>query len=267
MVGARAGGGRRGGRGDGTTRSARPRRPGPAAGCASNGSEFTVDSLARYHLHDVLHHTHDVRDTARGPRWRRTTATRATTATRPGSSTTSVRAELDAFAAAVGAGGAVLEIGSAGGRDALALEERGLTRAPYRRHAGLRRADAQPRVRRRRARPADRRPRAGRTTASGPAPACCTSPARTSRWCCAASPRRPGRAACSPCRSRRATARGGRRTVTSGAAAVRLLARGAAARGARRRRLAGATRSTHGTGGCGRAVARRSGAVQMSEAG
>ena len=38
-----------------------------------------------------------------------------------------VRAELDWFAGAVGAGGSVLEIGSAGGRDAIQLEERGLT--------------------------------------------------------------------------------------------------------------------------------------------
>jgi hypothetical protein len=30
-------------------------------GLRSNGSEFTVDTLARYHLHDVLHHSHDVR--------------------------------------------------------------------------------------------------------------------------------------------------------------------------------------------------------------
>ena len=29
-------------------------------GLRSNGSEFTVDSIARYHLHDVLHHSHDV---------------------------------------------------------------------------------------------------------------------------------------------------------------------------------------------------------------
>jgi SAM-dependent methyltransferase len=38
-----------------------------------------------------------------------------------------VRAELDWFAGRVGAGGSVLEIGSAGGRDAIQLEERGLT--------------------------------------------------------------------------------------------------------------------------------------------
>ena len=30
-------------------------------GLRSNGSRFTVDSIARYHLHDVRHHSHDVR--------------------------------------------------------------------------------------------------------------------------------------------------------------------------------------------------------------
>jgi hypothetical protein len=32
-------------------------------GSRSNGSEFTVDSLARYFLHDVVHHLHDVGST------------------------------------------------------------------------------------------------------------------------------------------------------------------------------------------------------------
>jgi len=96
-------------------------------GLRDNGSEFTVDSIARYHLHDVLHHSHDVR---RG-------AAQATVAAYDGDATAysdatwelndGVRAELDWLAGAVGPGGAVLEIGSAGGRDALALEERGLT--------------------------------------------------------------------------------------------------------------------------------------------
>jgi SAM-dependent methyltransferase len=96
-------------------------------GLRDNGSEFTVDSIARYHLHDVIHHSHDVRRTA----------SRATVAAYDGNATEysdatwelndEVRAELDWFAAAVGSGGAVLEIGSAGGRDAIALEERGLT--------------------------------------------------------------------------------------------------------------------------------------------
>jgi SAM-dependent methyltransferase len=95
-------------------------------GFRSNGSEFTVDSLARYHLHDVLHHSHDVRHLAT-----RATVTAYDGDAEPYSDATwalnhEVTAELDAFAAAVGAGGAVLEVGSAGGRDALALEERGL---------------------------------------------------------------------------------------------------------------------------------------------
>jgi len=34
-------------------------------GLRSNGSEFTVESLGRYHLHDVVHHTCDVT----GTRW------------------------------------------------------------------------------------------------------------------------------------------------------------------------------------------------------
>ncbi len=96
-------------------------------GLRDNGSEFTVDSIARYHLHDVLHHSHDVHGTA----------ARATVAAYDGDAASysdatwdlndEVRAELDAFASAVGSGGTVLEIGSAGGRDAIALEERGLT--------------------------------------------------------------------------------------------------------------------------------------------
>jgi SAM-dependent methyltransferase len=96
-------------------------------GLRSNGSEFTVDSIARYHLHDVLHHSHDVR----------AFAARATAAAYDEHAEAfsvsvahlgeEVRADLDAFAHAVGAGGVVLEVGSGGGRDAAALEEHGLT--------------------------------------------------------------------------------------------------------------------------------------------
>jgi len=35
-------------------------------GRRSNGSVFTVDSLARYHLHDVVHHLWDIRETGAG---------------------------------------------------------------------------------------------------------------------------------------------------------------------------------------------------------
>jgi len=95
-------------------------------GVRDDGSVFTVDTLSRYHLHDLVHHAHDVRDFA----------ARATVAAYDGNAreyaeavwelNDGVRAELDWLAAAVGAGGHVLEIGSAGGRDAIALEERGL---------------------------------------------------------------------------------------------------------------------------------------------
>ncbi len=96
-------------------------------GLRDNGSEFIVDTIARYHLHDVLHHSHDVRRSAAG----------ATVAAYDGDATPysdaswdlndGVTAELDWLAGAVGPGASVLEIGSAGGRDAIALEERGLT--------------------------------------------------------------------------------------------------------------------------------------------
>jgi 2-polyprenyl-3-methyl-5-hydroxy-6-metoxy-1,4-benzoquinol methylase len=97
------------------------------AGVRDDGSVFTIDSLGRYHLHDLVHHAHDVR----------AFAARATVAAYDGSAQDfsdgtwalgfDDQVALDAFARAVGAGGTVLEIGSAGGRDALQLEERGLT--------------------------------------------------------------------------------------------------------------------------------------------
>jgi 2-polyprenyl-3-methyl-5-hydroxy-6-metoxy-1,4-benzoquinol methylase len=95
-------------------------------GLRDNGSEFTVDSIARYHLHDVLHHTHDVRAAAA-----RATVAAYDGAAEPYSDASweiddAFGAGLDSYASAVGAGGTVLEIGSAGGRDAIALEERGL---------------------------------------------------------------------------------------------------------------------------------------------
>lgn len=32
----------------------------PRRGLRSNGDAFTIDTIARYHLHDVVHHAHDV---------------------------------------------------------------------------------------------------------------------------------------------------------------------------------------------------------------
>ena len=96
-------------------------------GLRDNGSEFTVDSIARYHLHDVLHHSHDVRRSASGATVEAYDGNAEEYSDASWAMNDEVRAELDWLAGSVGAGGSVLEIGSAGGRDAIQLEERGLT--------------------------------------------------------------------------------------------------------------------------------------------
>lgn len=92
-------------------------------GFRSNGSEFTVDSIARYHLHDVVHHLWDVRRTVTVAAY--DAAAEAYRAASPGMAD-QVQAGIDTFVAGLGPGARVLEIGSAGGRDALALEAGGL---------------------------------------------------------------------------------------------------------------------------------------------
>ena len=107
--------------------SAAPEETWVRRGLRSNGSEFTVDTLARYHLHDVLDHTHDVRAAAA----RATVAAYDEDAAAFSEATARLndwtRAELDWLAGALGGEGTVLEIGSGGGRDAAGLQERGLT--------------------------------------------------------------------------------------------------------------------------------------------
>jgi SAM-dependent methyltransferase len=96
-------------------------------GTRSNGDTFTVDSLARYHLHDLVHHAHDVSHVTK----RVTVASyesfaadyRAGTQEMPDE----VRQSIEAFVAALNEGARVLEIGSGPGRDARALEEAGLS--------------------------------------------------------------------------------------------------------------------------------------------
>lgn len=93
-------------------------------GLRSNGSEFTVDSIARYHLHDVVHHLHDVAGAVTVAAYDVAVAGyREQTQVVPDN----VRDALDAFAAALPEHGRVLEIGSGSGRDACLLEERGLS--------------------------------------------------------------------------------------------------------------------------------------------
>lgn len=95
-------------------------------GFRSNGSEFTLESIGRYHVHDIVHHLHDVRaasaratvaayDVSAGPY-------RDGTLVMPDS----VRAVLARFVSAVPEGARILEIGSGPGRDAQALEASGL---------------------------------------------------------------------------------------------------------------------------------------------
>ena len=96
-------------------------------GTRSNGDLFTVDTLARYHLHDVVHHAHDVSHITK----RVTVASYdewaeqyRTGAPEPSEHILAARAR---FVAALPAGARVLEVGSGPGRDALALEEAGLS--------------------------------------------------------------------------------------------------------------------------------------------
>jgi SAM-dependent methyltransferase len=95
-------------------------------GRRSDGSVFTAATLGAYHLHDVVHHLHDI-----GQDPRSTTVASydvAAAAYRDGTVTMpdSVRRVIDHVAATLGPGARVLEVGSGPGRDAAALEEAGL---------------------------------------------------------------------------------------------------------------------------------------------
>ncbi|MCY7394982.1 MAG: methyltransferase type 12 [Nocardioides sp.] len=95
-------------------------------GTRSNGSAFTVESLGHHHLHDVAHHAWDV-----GAAVARATVRAYDRDPQSYGAATSelyglVRARLETLVAALGAGARVLEIGSAGGRDAAYLEAHGI---------------------------------------------------------------------------------------------------------------------------------------------
>ncbi len=96
-------------------------------GDRSDGREFTVDTLARYHLHDLVHHAHDVSHVTKRVTVASYNAYAAEYAAAMAQMPDNVQAKIDDFAAAVGEGGRVLEIGSGSGRDALALEAAGLS--------------------------------------------------------------------------------------------------------------------------------------------
>jgi len=96
-------------------------------GLRSNGSEFTVAGLGRYHLHDVVHHAWDVRAAAARATVEAYDASAATYRDGTAQVPDTLRTAVAALAAATGPGARVLEIGSGGGRDARLLEEAGLS--------------------------------------------------------------------------------------------------------------------------------------------
>lgn len=96
-------------------------------GFRSDGSVFTVESIGRYHLHDIVHHAWDVRDAVARATVEAYDAHAAAYRAGTLAATDQTRAQLDSFVAAVGTPGRVLEIGSGPGRDALLLEQAGLS--------------------------------------------------------------------------------------------------------------------------------------------
>ena len=93
-------------------------------GRRSNGDAFTVESIGRYHLHDVVHHLWDVAGAVTVAGYdQQAAAYRAAGQPMPDS----VRVAIDGLVAALPAGSRVLEIGSGSGRDAAALEAGGLS--------------------------------------------------------------------------------------------------------------------------------------------
>ena len=96
-------------------------------GRRSDGAGFTVDTFARYHLHDVVHHAHDVSHITKRVTVDSYDASAEAYRDHAPAMTDEVAAALDRFVAALPAGSRVLEVGSGSGRDATALEARGLS--------------------------------------------------------------------------------------------------------------------------------------------
>jgi SAM-dependent methyltransferase len=96
-------------------------------GVRSDGAVFTVATLGRYHYHDVFHHLHDVRALAERLTIGAYDDYAGEYAAGTGAMPDAVAANIARFVGAVGSGGRVLEVGSGPGRDALALEQIGLS--------------------------------------------------------------------------------------------------------------------------------------------
>ncbi|MBA2953124.1 methyltransferase domain-containing protein [Nocardioides sp. MAH-18] len=95
-------------------------------GLRSNGSEFTVESIGRYHLHDLVHHAWDVRAAVARATVAAYDAHAAAYAQGIPAADDQLEAQQRDFAAALGPGARVLEVGSGPGRDAALLESLGL---------------------------------------------------------------------------------------------------------------------------------------------
>ncbi len=131
-------------------------------GRRSDGATFTVDTFARYHLHDLVHHAHDVSHITK----RVTVASyeadaEAYAAGQPPVSG-EVAAAVEGFAGLLENGARVLEVGSGSGRDATAARGAWPVGPPYRHHPGLRPPAPGRGPRGDRPRPAGRRPRRSR---------------------------------------------------------------------------------------------------------
>jgi SAM-dependent methyltransferase len=96
-------------------------------GLRSDGSLFNIASLGRYHLHDIEHHLHDVATLAE----RVTIGAYDAYAEEYAAGTSDlpdvVAGSMTRFVDAVGTSARILEIGSGPGRDAMELEEFGLS--------------------------------------------------------------------------------------------------------------------------------------------
>jgi len=96
-------------------------------GLRSNGSEFTVESLGQYHLHDIVHHAWDVRALVRRATVESYDAHAAAYRDAAAQLSAEALAQIEELAAELGPGARLLEIGSGGGPDARTLEQAGLS--------------------------------------------------------------------------------------------------------------------------------------------
>lgn len=97
------------------------------SGRRSDGARFTVDTFARYHLHDLVHHAHDVSHITKRVTVASYEADAEAYVAGQTPASDEMAAAVEGFAGLLEHGARVLEIGSGSGRDAALLEQRGLS--------------------------------------------------------------------------------------------------------------------------------------------